>query len=261
MRFLKWLWREAWPPIVFLAALICIWSLSIKAFNIPKLLLPTPGDVYEVATDADLNLWASTLLTAEWSLLGLGASLLIGTAVAMVFAASGIIRRGAYPYAIFLQTVPIIAIAPLVIIWCGRGPFGITIVSVVLSVFPIITNATAGMLSVDRNLEELFQLHNARWWQSLFKLRLPGSVPYILVGLRIGAGASVIGAIVGEFFIGAGARPPFGLGYQLQAANTSGRTDTLFAVVLASTLLGVTLFAATSLLSRLVLAVWYDESG
>ena len=259
MRFLAWLWREIWPPVVFLTLVVVAWSGAVRLFDIPTLLLPAPSDVLAVAADPELGLWASTMLTAEWSLLGLGASLLMGTFVAMIFASSGVIRRGAYPYAIFLQTVPIIAIAPLVIIWCGRGPLGITIVSVVLSVFPIITNATVGMLSVDRNLEELFQLHNARWWQRLLKLRLPSSVPYILVGLRIGAGASVIGAIVGEFFIGAGARPPFGLGYQLQAANTSGRTDTLFAVVMASTLLGVTIFAATSLLSRVILLAWYDE--
>lgn len=259
MRFLKWLWREAWPPIVFFALVIVAWSLSIKAFKIPRLLLPAPTAVFEAAVDPDLGLWASTMLTAKWSLLGLGASLLLGTFVAMIFASSSIIRRGAYPYAIFLQTVPIIAIAPLVILWCGRGTKGITIVSVVLSVFPIITNATAGMLSVDRNLEELFQLHNARWWQKLIKLRLPSSIPYILVGLRIGAGASVIGAIVGEFFIGGGALPPFGLGYQLQAASTGDRTDTLFAVVLTSTLLGVVIFATTSLISRLILARWYEQ--
>ncbi len=259
MSFLKWLWREAWPPIIFLALVLTAWSLSIRAFGIRRFLLPTPTAVFEAAMDPDLGLWTSTWLTARWALLGLAASLVLGTLIAMVFASSSVIRRGAYPYAIFLQTVPIIAIAPLVIIWFGRGTLGIAIVSVVLSIFPVITNATAGLLSADRNLEELFQLHNASWWQRLIKLRLPSAVPYILVGLKIGAGASVIGAIVGEFFIGAGAKPPFGLGYQLQAANTSGRTDTLFAVVLASTLLGVTIFAAASLISRATTAAWFKE--
>ena len=111
-------------------------------------------------------------------------------------------------------------------------------------------------MSVDRSLEELFRLHNATWWQTLVKLRLPSAVPYILAGLKIGAGAAVIGAIVGEFFVGFGATQ-FGLGYLIRFKAESNRTDELFAAVLASTGLGVAIFAAVSAISRLVLRRWF----
>lgn len=259
-RWLAWLWREVWPPAVFLALVIGAWSLSISLFDIKAIVLPRPGAVFRWAIENRGELLASTLITAKAAVLGLGCSLLVGTLTAMVFASSAIVRRGAYPYAIFLQTVPIIAIAPLIIIWFGYGLQSVVIVSFVLSVFPVITNATTGLLSTAGNLEELFRLHNATWWQALFKLRLPSAVPFILAGLKIGAGAAVIGAIVGEFFVGFTADQK-GLGYLIRFKAESNRTDELFAAVLASTALGVVIFAAASLLSRVVLTRWFAEDA
>ncbi|MFK7820730.1 MAG: ABC transporter permease [Planctomycetaceae bacterium] len=257
MRWLIWLWRELWPPALFFALFVMGWSAFVSGFDIKPLILPGPMRVLEAATENQSELLSSTWLTAKASLLGLLASLVIGTMVAMLFASSGVIRRGGYPYAIFLQTVPIIAIAPLIVIWFGPGLRSVVIVSFILSVFPIITNATTGLLSADTNLEELFRLHNASWLQTLIKLRLPSAVPFILAGLKIGVGAAVIGALVGEFFVGFEA-DEFGLGYLIR--RYQDETTNLFAAVLASTLLGVAMFALASGLSRLVLSRWFGES-
>jgi NitT/TauT family transport system permease protein len=258
MSWLTWLWKELWPPVLFFALFVLGWSGFVSAFDIKPLILPGPMQVLEAAADKQTELVASTWLTAKASLLGLLASLIAGTLVAMLFASSGVIRRGGYPYAIFLQTVPIIAIAPLIVIWFGPGLKSVVIVSFILSVFPIITNATTGLLSADKNLEELFRLHNASWLQTLIKLRLPSAVPFILAGLKIGVGAAVIGALVGEFFIGFEA-DEFGLGYLIR--RYQDETKNLFAAVLASTLLGVVMFAVASTVSRVILSRWFGEAA
>lgn len=258
MRWVKWLWKELWPPAVFFVLFIAGWWLLVEVRDIKPLILPTPLQVWEGAVEKKAELLSSTWLTAKASMLGLLASLVAGTLIAMLFASSGIIRRGGYPYAIFLQTVPIIAIAPLIVIWFGTGMKSVVIVSFILSVFPVITNATTGLLSADQNLEELYRLHNASWWQTLFKLRLPSAVPFILAGLKIGAGAAVIGALVGEFFVGFSA-DEFGLGYLIRAYQNQ-RTKYLFAAVLSSTVLGVAMFAIASGISRFVQRVWFGQS-
>lgn len=262
MRWLKWLLRECGPPLVFFVLVVSVWAIAVRVFEIIPYLLPGPMAVLESAAAPEnrRELVAATWMTAKASLLGLLASLVVGTLVAIVFSSSSVIRRGGYPYAIFLQTVPIVAIAPLIIIWFGRGVQSVVIVSFILSVFPIITNGTTGLMSADRNLEELFRLHNAKWWQKLLKLRLPSAIPFLLAGLRIGAGAAVIGAIVGEFFVGSGV-DDFGLGYLIRLKNDRARTDELFAAVLMSTLLGVLIFAGVSGLSRLIERRWFCDDA
>src|SRR5262249_18495250 len=136
------------------------------------------------------------------ALLGFAMSLAAGTALALVFSQSRIVQRSIYPYAIFLQTVPIVAIAPVLILWFGYGLAGVVSVSFILSLFPIITNATAGLTMVDANLIELFEVNNASRGQMLFKLRLPNAVPNLVTGAKISCGLSVIGAIVGEIYAG-----------------------------------------------------------
>ena len=174
----------------------------------------------------------------------------------LVFSQSRIIERGIYPYAIFLQTVPIVAIAPLVVTWFGNGFTSVVVVSFALSLFPIITNATAGLTTVDANLLELFEVHNASRRQVLFKLRLPNAVPNLVTGAKIACGLSVIGAIVGEMFAGYGAES-YGLGYLI--TYTTGRLETAyaFAAVLCSTLLSIAIFAAVNLIGATILVRWH----
>jgi NitT/TauT family transport system substrate-binding protein len=144
------------------------------------------------------------LNTGKAALAGLGMSLAAGTLIALAFAEFPLVRRACYPYAIFLQTVPIVAIAPLIILWCGNGFWGVTATVFIISLFPMVANGTAGLIGADPRLLELFAVNNASRWQTLLKLRFPGAIPRFAEGLKISAGLSVIGAIVGEFVAGFG---------------------------------------------------------
>ena len=197
----------------------------------------------------------ATLLTAIGSLTGFTLSFVVGFCIALLFSQSRIIERGLYPYAIFLQTVPIVAIAPLIVLWIGYGLQGVVAVSFIISLFPIIANTTAGLTQVDPRLLDLFILNNAGRWQILFKLRVPNAVPNMLTGARISSGLSVIGAIVGEFFAGYGT-DDFGLGYLIIQTSGQAKTDYLFACILFCTILGLTIFTAVGLSSHYLLRRW-----
>jgi NitT/TauT family transport system permease protein len=185
-------------------------------------------------------------------------SLLFGSVIAFVFSQSVLIQRAACPYAIFLQTVPIVAIAPLIILCFGHGFAGIAVTAFIVSLFPIITNGTAGLTALDRSAVELFAVNNATRWQVLWKLRLPSSVGSFVTGARIAAGLSVIGGIVGEFFAGYGSRR-FDLGYYVFQTSAQLKTAELFAAIISSTLLGWIAFGAVSLIGGRLTARWRVE--
>jgi NitT/TauT family transport system permease protein len=161
-----------------------------------------------------------------------------------VFSQSALFRRALYPYAVLLQTVPIIAVAPIVIVSLGRGFLSISLIACIISMFPVITNTTTGLLQVDRNLLDLFSLNQATRMQVLFRLRLPSAMPYLISGIRIASGSAVVGAIVGEFFVGSG-QP--GLGALIQRKTASLALPELYATVASSTLLGTIVFGSITL--------------
>lgn len=257
MKFRAFLFNAV-PPLILAAVFVVAWHVLVRWFDTPSFLVPSPVDVAHVAWGEFGKLVGATGVTAMAALSGFSASLLCGTAIAFAFSQSRIIRLSGYPYAIFLQTVPIVAIAPLIITWFGNGFQSVVLVAFIISLFPIITNATSGMLSVDPDLLDLFRLHNANRWQVWMKLRLPASVPHIITGARTSSGLAVIGAIVGEFFAGYG-RDQFGLGYLIMMTSNQLKTAQLFAAVIASTLLGLAIFGAMGFLSSTVLSRWYDH--
>lgn len=241
------------PPVLFLAAFLALWQIAVRTLEVPSFLVPAPTAILSEAWSMRTEIVHSGLVTLAGALAGFALSLVVGTAVAVVFAQAAWIRASLFPYAIFLQTVPIVAVAPLIVIWFGAGFPSVVLVSFVLSVFPILSNAVTGLVRVDPELLELFQVHNASRWQILAKLRLPHAVPMVVAGSKVSAGLTVIGAIVGEFFAGYGAQTP-GLGYLILQSSGQLRTELLFACVGASTLLGLGVFVTTSLVARLVLA-------
>ena len=182
-RRLSWL-RRIVPPVLFLVLVLVLWEAAVLWFQAPIYLLPGPLRVAQAALDNWSGIAQSTAITAVAAGCGFAASLVLGVIVALVFSQSQAIRSSCYPYAIFLQTVPIVAIAPLIITWFGYGFQSVVIVAFVISLFPIITNATAGMVAIDPLLLDLFHLHNATRWQILFKLRLPNSVPFVVTGAK-----------------------------------------------------------------------------
>jgi NitT/TauT family transport system permease protein len=242
-------------PTCSLLLLLLVWAVAVQFSGVQTFLFPSPVQVGQAFWQQRQVLLLACGLTGGAALAGLALSILIGTLVAVLFSQSNWLRYGFYPYAIFLQTVPIVAIAPLLVMWFGYGPRGVIAVAFILSLFPIIANATAGMISVPRGLEELFRLGKASRWQRLVKLQLPHALPHLVTGVKTSSGLSVIGAIVGEFFVGYGGEG-FGLGYLIRSWAESYRTDALFAAVFLSALLGVLIFAAVGLTAEKCFSRW-----
>ncbi len=243
------------PPMLFSVLVVLAWHGVVTLFDIRPYLLPGPMDVLHAVSVHLPTLIGAAALTAQAALAGFLLSFFVGFLVAVLFSQSRLAERSLYPYAIFLQTVPIVAIAPLIVLWIGHGLAGVVAVSFIISLFPIIANTTAGLTSVDTELLDLFALNEASRWQVLIKLRVPHAVPAMLTGARISCGLSVIGAIVGEFFAGYGTQD-FGLGYLIILTNAQTKTPYLFASVLFSTGLGLIFFSAVAALSSKTLDRW-----
>ncbi|RMH71925.1 MAG: ABC transporter permease [Gemmatimonadetes bacterium] len=245
------------PPLLVFCLFLLIWQSVTVIFDVPSFLIPAPVQVFTVAWQNAPTLLMASGLTTAGALGGFFSSFLVGLLVAFAFSQSYLIQRSFYPYAIFLQTVPIVAIAPLIIIWFGTGFFSVVLVSFIISVFPIITNGTAGLTRISPHLFDLFAINNASRWQILWKLRLPNAVPDLVTGAKISSGLSVIGAIVGEFFAGYGT-DQYGLGYLIIVTSGQLKTAYLFAAILMSTMLGLLIFGVVSGLGNLLLIRWQE---
>ena len=237
-------------PLLVLALLLAAWQGAVWWWRISPVLLPGPGAVLSACWKIRAGLLESALRTALAALTGLSISIVLGTLTAFAFSQSALVRRAFYPYAVLLQTVPIIAIAPIVIVSLGRGFSSVAVVSAILILFPIITSTTTGLLQVDGTLLDLFRLYRASRWQTLLKLRVPAALPYLISGIRIASGSSIVGAIVGEFFVGDGTP---GLGSMIQRKSASLVLSELYATVGAATVLGTLVFGLITVLGETVL--------
>ena len=179
--------------------------------------------------------------------------------MALVFAQWQWVRKLVYPYTILLQTVPILAIAPLIINWIGAGILAVTMVTFIICLAPIIANMTQGLVSVDENFVHLFLMYKATPTQLLLKLRLPNALPNLFTGVRISAGISVIGALTGELFAGSPQVGQGGLGYAITYANNQMETAYMFALVFAATMLGFVCFFIVMFLEWLALHNWHES--
>jgi NitT/TauT family transport system permease protein len=251
---------RAWPPVAVLAVLLLIWQGAIDLFSIQPYIVPGPVETVRGGWAARADLGVALRATFVDSLLGLGLSIVLGLLIALLIARFKTLERGLLPYAVVLQTIPIIGIAPLIILWIGTGDAAIVTMALIIGIFPIISSASLGLISTDHNLLNMAILYNASGWQQLIKLRLPNAVPYILAGVRISSGLAVIGAIVGEFFAGTGGAEG-GLGDLIQIANRNLQTDELFAAILLSSLLGILIFVAVNAISYLWLRNWHESSA
>jgi NitT/TauT family transport system permease protein len=242
------------------AAFLFLWQLILLVFHVPRFMLPSPYAVALAVLARFPSLMNSLAITAEESAGGLIASIVVGVLVALVFAQSRWIRKMLYPYTLLLQTVPIIAIAPLILMWMGAGLPAVTLIAFIISLAPIIANTTQGLISVDENLVHLFLMHNASSRQILFKLRLPHAIPNLFVGMRIASGIAVIGAITGELFAGSGRVGEGGLGYSILYASSQLQTEYLFALVLAATVLGFGFLFLIMFLEWYFLHKWHESA-
>jgi len=244
-------------PLAISLLVLSAWQIYVWQTGISRIVVPSPIDVGSALVREFPKLMEACLQTATTAMSGLFCSLVLGVTTAFAFSQSRLVRSAFYPYAILLQTIPIVALSPIVVVAVGRGFYGVMLISMIISVFPIITSTTTGLLQVDQELLELFRLNAATRWQTFWKLRLPNALPYLISGLRIAAGSAIVGAIVGEFFVSSDMT---GLGVLIERKESSIHTDELYAAVFVSTALGVAVFAAITLFGDWILRRFLGSS-
>nr|WP_256788442.1 ABC transporter permease [Frankia sp. AvcI1] len=252
-------WRDRLAPLVLFAILIGVWYFVSLVVLDPdrRFLLPSPDSVVRVAfLDGD-NL--AQLLRALWlstsvALIGLGVSIVLGMAVAIAMSQARWVEKSVYPYAVILQTIPTLALVPLIGFWFDYGFLSRVIVCVLIALFPVISSTLFGLQSVDQGMLDLFRLHRIPRWRRLVSLQLPAAMPATFAGFQVSAGLSVVGAVVGDFFFKQG-RPGIGVLIDLYRARLLSQQ--LFGAVLLASLLGVVVFTFFGWLSRLVTGRWY----
>jgi len=242
-------------PVLVFAVVATVWHFVVIWLRVPAIILPGPIAVMNALWLERLVLLKASWVTLQAAAVGLLCSAVFGSLIAVLFSQSALIRVAMYPYVIFLQTVPIVAIAPLLIIWSGNNFRTIVLVATIISIFPVIANVTSGLLSINENLSELFRMQSATRWQMLTKLRIPAAIPQLVLGLRISSGLAVIGAIVAEFFVGNSGQYD-GLGTIMTSRQANLKTAELIAALMACTCLGILLFASVNVLSATLLRRW-----
>lgn len=258
-RVSTWL-RDGWPVVLVAVIALAGWYLLTATVYAGKgYLVPSPQEVAAAVAENAGVLLVATLTTLKEATLGYLLAIVGGISLAAVLSQSKLLERSIYPYAVLLQTVPVVAVAPLIVLWFGYNDLSVVIISLIMSLFPIVNNTLLGLRSTSRNLTELFALHNRSRLTAFWKLQLPGALPHIIGGLRISAGLSVIGAIVGEFIIGSG-NAQGGLGVQIVFAQGRMYTALLFAEVIATTLLGFLFFMVVSAIGNRLLKNWHESA-
>ena len=245
-------------PLAIGIVLLLAWEGVCLAWHVPVYLVPAPSVIARTLV-ADWSLLSlSLLVTLKVTFLAFALSLVLGVAIAFLFVQSRFIEVSLFPYAIILQVTPIVAIAPLIIIWVKDPTYALVICATIMALFPIISNTTLGLRSVNPGLLNLFKLNKASRWQTLRHLRIPSALPYFFGGVRISSGLALIGAVVAEFVAGTGGSGS-GLAYQILQAGFQLNIPRLFAALLLITVTGIALFAAMMALSRAALKGWHDS--
>ncbi|MEQ1950643.1 ABC transporter permease [Mesorhizobium sp. CN2-181] len=250
--------RWVLPVVIMLAAIfmwdrICVWN------EIPKYILPRPGVVLDtLIADAGL-LFSSLLVTLRITFFSLVLAAVGGVGLAILFTQSKWVEMSLFPFAIVLQVTPIVAIFPLINIYVDNQTAKLLLCSWIVAFFPILSNTTLGLNSVDRNLIDLFRLNGATRWQQLWHLRLPAAMPYFLGGLKIAGGLSLIGAVVAEFVAGAAGQSS-GLASRIIEAGYRLNAPRLFAALFLISLTGILIFLVLTLVSHLILRSWHESA-
>ena len=245
-------------PALIAIALIAAWQVIVVVYDVPTYIVPSPLIVLQTLVGDRALLFDSLGVTLGIALSALAIATLVGTLVALVFVQSRWIEMSFFPYAVLLQVTPIVAIAPLIIIWVKDTRIALILCAVVVAIFPIISNTTLGLRSVDHGLVNLFRMCRASRWQILLRLRIPSALPYFFGGLRIASGLALIGAVVAEFVAGTGGQGA-GLAYQILLAGIQLNVPRLFAALFLIAVTGVALFAATVAISRVALSRWHES--
>lgn len=246
-------------PIIAFIVFVAIWQTVPVLLGLKPYILPKPTDVIQAAILDWHLLWPAVQITVVESIIGFIVSAVVGILTSVLLASSKILERSIYPYAIILQTIPVVAVAPIVVIWFGAGFNSIIVISFLIGFFPVISNTLIGLNSVDKNMDDLFTLYNASKWQRMWKLRIPSALPYMMAGLKISCTLSIVGAIVGEYIAGIGGGKG-GLGYSITVAAVQVKTAYLFACGITAAMLGIGFYLLISLLSNFMLKSWHESA-
>jgi NitT/TauT family transport system permease protein len=250
--------RFAPPALIFVAALIA-WESYVRFGGVPPYVLPAPSLILSTLVSDWATLIPALLVTLKTTFGALAAAVVGGVGLAVLFAQWKWVERSFLPLAIVLQVTPIVAIAPLLLIYLD-APVAVLVCAFLVAFFPILSNTALGLASADRNLVDLFKLYRATRWQTLLQLRLPAALPYFLGGLRIGGGLALIGAIVAELAAG-NAGKGAGLAFRIAEAGYRLNIPRMFAALTLIALTGIAIYAAFAALSSYLLGRWHESAA
>jgi len=251
-------WLQIVLPLATLAIGIAIWDLVVRIEHIPPYVLPAPGLVAATLVSDWSLLWDSLLVTLTTTFEGLALAVIGGTGLAILFNQSRLIEYSFYPYAVILQVTPIVAIAPLLLIYLPQQA-AVLACAWIVAFFPVLANTTLGLNSVDRNLADLFELYGASRLAVLMRLKLPSALPYMLGGLKIAGGLSLIGAVVAEIAAGS-AGAGSGLAYRIAESGYRLNIPRMFAALLLLSAAGIVIFYLLALVNHLALRRWHESA-
>ena len=251
---------ERFAPYALGLAALTLWEAAVRLGDVPAYILPGPLLIGETLWRDGGSLLASLWFTLRITALALLAAVVGGTLLAVVMAQSRLIERSLFPYAVILQVTPVVAIAPLIIIWANDTTVALVLCAWIVAFFPIVSNTMTGLNSADRNLIDLFRLYGASRWQTLRLLKFPTALPFFLAGLRISGGLALVGAVVAEFVAGTGGAET-GLAFRILEAGYRLQIPRLFAALVLLGLAGIAIYLALDAVSRLLLRRWHDSAA
>ena len=246
-------------PIVVGILILAVWEGACRFWHVPSYLFPTPSAIVA----ALVNNWPTLLralgTTLAITLQAFAVAVVLGTLIAFVFVQNKAIEASFFPYAVLLQVTPVVAVAPLIIILVKNTALSLTICATVVAIFPVISNTTIGLHSVDPGLLSYFRMNKATRLETLLRLRIPSALPFFLAGLRIASGLALIGAVVAEFVAGTGGQSA-GLAYQILQAGFQLDIPLMFAALFLIALSGVVLYLAMVALNNALLGHWHESA-
>ncbi len=246
-------------PLVFGILFLIVWEALVRLYAVPVYILPGPLRIAQALGEDGISLLGALWVTLRIAFAALAAAIVLGLGLAILMSRSRWVEASLLPYAVILQVTPIVAIAPLIIIWANDIFLSLLICAWLVAFFPIVSNTTLGLHSADRGLDDLFRLYGATQGQMLRYLQLPTALPYFLAGLRISGGLALIGAVVAEFVAGTGGSET-GLAFRILEARYRMQIPCMFAALVLLALAGIVIYAVLDRLSHLILRRWHESA-
>jgi NitT/TauT family transport system permease protein len=247
-------------PVILGIIVLTLWEFIVRHFDVPPYVLPAPSAIGAAFAENFSSLMASLWTTLQVTLEAFALAIAGGVALAILFSQSKAIENALYPYAVVLQVTPVVAIAPLILIWVGfeRINLALVIIAFIVAFFPILSNTTLGLRSTDRNLIDLCRLYGASRWQILAKVQMPSALPYLLGAMKISGGLALIGAVVAEFVAGSGTAS--GLAWRIVEAGNRLEIAKMFAALGLLAALGIAIFSLLTLVEWALLHRWHESA-